>query len=434
MRPAAIIRKKRDNQALTKSEIGSFVRGHVAGKVADYQVSALLMAVYLNGMTGRETAALTDAFLNSGTVIEPSSFNGYAADKHSTGGVGDSVSLILAPLAASLGLRIPMISGRGLGHTGGTLDKLESIPGFRVGLSVEQFLKTVNRIGLCLIGQTEDLCPADKRWYALRDVTSTVESIPLIVASIMSKKLAEGIRGLVLDVKVGSGAFMATMEDAETLAAALVGTGRRMGRDVTAVITDMNQPLARAVGNALETKECIEILRGERKGRLRDLSVELTARMLVQGQKYKTLSAAKNGCERNLANGKALAKFAAMIEAQSGDPRVTEDTELLPKARIVKPFKAKRSGVLTAIDGRALGGTLIGLGGGRVKTSDVIDPAVGLVMQARLGDRVRTGTALAMIHANDSTKLREAKTALANAFVIDQGPAPSVDLIKKVID
>lgn len=434
MKPSAVIRKKRDGKKLTRREIKWFIDSHTAGKIENYHASALAMAIFFNGMSPPETAAMTESFMKSGDIINPSEFVKYAADKHSTGGVGDTVSLILAPLAASLGLCVPMVSGRGLGHTGGTLDKLEAIPGFRTDLSLDRFKVLANRIGCCMIGQTERMCPADKRWYALRDVTATVESIPLIVASIMSKKMAEGISGLILDVKVGSGAFMKTMEDAQTLAKALVATGKSMGRTVRAMITDMNQPLARCAGNALETTEALYILRNEQKGSLYELSVALTAQMLLMAGKYKTLKAAENACRRNIENGKALVKFAKMIEAQHGDPRVCDNPKILPKAKISKPFKATRGGYISAIDTMALGLAANALGAGRAGVKDKIDPAVGLTFDVSLGDKIKRGDRLLTIWANDSKKEKEARGFLNSCFTISKESLKPPSLIKKVVE
>ena len=434
MRPYDIIRKKRDGQRLTKREIKWFVNAHLQGKAEDYHVSAFAMAVFFTGMIPAETGALTDAFLHSGDVVDPDSICGFGVDKHSTGGVGDTVSLILAPLAASLGVAVPMVSGRGLGHTGGTLDKLEAIPGFRTDLDLDIFVKTCNRIGLCMIGQTERMCPADKRWYAIRDVSATVESIPLIVASIMSKKLAEGVNGLVLDVKVGSGAFMKTMPDAETLARALVATGQSMGRKVRALITDMNQPLAQSIGNALETAEAIRILRNEQGGPLRDLSVELTAHMTVMAGKFKSLATARKACEKNLENQKALEKFRRMIQAQHGDPSVCDDPTRLPAARIQKVFPSAKTGIIQSMDATSIGLASIALGAGRARTDDIIDPAVGLVMAVRLGDRVRRGQKILTLHANDAGRLKEAEAILRRSFIIGNEPVDPPALLKKVIE
>lgn len=434
MRPYDVILKKRGKGTLTRREILWFVKAHMSGKAEDYHATALAMAIFFNGMNDQETAALTHAFLHSGDIVDPASIKGFAVDKHSTGGVGDTVSLILAPLAASLGVKVPMVSGRGLGHTGGTLDKLEAIPGFTTDLPLDEFIRVVNKIGVCMIGQTARMCPADKRWYALRDVSATVESIPLIVASIMSKKLAEGISGLVLDVKVGSGAFMKTMEDAETLANALVATGKSMGRKVRAVLTDMNQPLAKSVGNALETAEAIRILNGSEPGPLKDLTVELSAHMLVLAGKYKTLKGAKSACLKNLSNGKAAAKFAEMIRIQKGLPDVVKNPDLLPKAKIVTAFPAPKTGFVQATDNMKLGLASIALGAGRAGIENIVDPAVGLVMNCRLGDKVTKGRPLLFIHANDPKRLLEAKAILKSCFEIGAKELLPPPLIIKVIE
>ncbi|MBN2430166.1 MAG: thymidine phosphorylase [Acidobacteria bacterium] len=429
-----ILRKKRDGHALSPSEINFIIDAYANGHVPDYQMSALLMAVYLNGMSAEEMGALTQAMIGSGDVLDLAGIPGRKIDKHSTGGVGDKTSLILAPVAAAAGVKVPMISGRGLGHTGGTLDKLESIPGFQVNLPVDRFRRGVEKIGLCLIGQTDQLVPADRNLYALRDVTATVESIPLIVASIMSKKLAEGIDGLVLDVKVGRGAFMTTDRQAAELADALVATGRSMGKDVVALITAMDQPLGHNVGNALEVVESIATLRGEGPEDLTTLSVELAAEMIHMAALAPDLSAARRLARRQIENGRALAIFRNCIAFQGGDARVVDEPERLPRARGTMSLVADQSGYLTVIDAAAVGMASLLLGGGRLRKEDPIDPAVGIVLQAKEGDPVAAGQVLAEIHYNDEAKKDEARRRLDGAFRISDQPVPSPPLLRNRIN
>ncbi len=417
-----IIRAKRDGKAIPAAELAALVDGFTRGRVPEYQMAAFCMAVFFRGMDGAEVRALTDAMLRSGDVLDLSDIPGAKVDKHSTGGVGDKVSLALAPLAAACGVKVPMISGRGLGHTGGTLDKLEAIPGFRVDLPVERFRALVGEVGACLVGQTERLAPADRKLYALRDVTATIESIPLIAASIMSKKLAEGIDALVLDVKVGSGAFMKRVEDARALARTLAEIGRGMGKKVTALLTAMDQPLGRAVGNALEVAEVIELLGGGGPADLRELTVELTAEMLVLGGAARDLAAARGSVSRAIADGRGLAKLEQIVAAQGGDASAVRDPARLPRAPRTYDVAAPATGFVEAIDAEAIGLAAVALGAGRARLEDRIDPAVGIVVHRKLGDRVERGEPLCTVHEGDRGEPRDRIAArLGGAWRI--GPA-----------
>jgi pyrimidine-nucleoside phosphorylase len=400
MRATDLIRRKRDGGTLSSDDIAAFLRGVTDGSIADYQASAMAMAIFFQGLSQDETVAWTMAMRDSGTVMVWDDLDGIPVDKHSTGGVGDKVSLILAPLVAAAGVPVPMISGRGLGHTGGTLDKLESIPGFRTDLSVARFRELVRTLRCGLIGQTAEIAPADKKLYALRDVTATVECIPLIVSSILSKKLAEGIDGLVLDVKWGSGAFMRTLEDAEQLAEALVQVGTGAGKQVVARLTDMNQPLGRMVGNALEVAESLDVLEGGGPADLREMTLELGAEMLVLGGVATELAEARVRLERLLDSGAARERFGEIIEAQHGDPRVLDDRSRLPTAPVRVPVLAESPGVLSGMDCAEVGRAASGLGAGRARAEDVIDPAVGLEMHVRVGDAVAVGQPLATLHCH----------------------------------
>jgi pyrimidine-nucleoside phosphorylase/thymidine phosphorylase len=429
MRAVDLIRTKRDGGRLEAGEIGWLVRGIATGEVADYQWSALLMAVVWRGMDDAETAALTDAMMRSGTVVDLSAIAGPKVDKHSTGGVGDKTSLILAPVAAACGVAVPMVSGRGLGHTGGTLDKLESIPGFRVDLNLEQYKDVLARCGLVMIGQTAEIAPADKVLYALRDATATVESVPLIAASIMSKKLAEGIDGLVLDVKTGKGAFMRRLDDARSLARAMCAIGRGLGKQVVALITRMDEPLGRAVGNSVEVAESILCLQGAGPSDLVDLSVELAAEMVVLGGIAGTMVEARELCRRAIADGTALEVFRRLIEAQGGDPRVIDDPTILPIADRIEGPRAPRSGVVTAIDSRAIGMASVLLGAGRARVDSPIDPGVGVLLRKKVGDAVVAGEPFCDVLARGGRGLEEANALIAGAFEVGDGPAEIGDLI-----
>ncbi len=433
MRPQDLIRIVRDNEEMPAKEIRSFIAEVSNGTVPDYQVAALLMAIFWRGMTETELSAWTSAMLNSGRVLDLSPIPGRKVDKHSTGGVGDKVSLCLAPLVAACGVPVPMISGRGLGHTGGTLDKLESIPGFRTDLDVDRFIQVVKEAGMALIGQTDDLAPADRKLYALRDVTSTVESIPLIASSIMSKKLAEGTDALVLDVKVGSGAFMKELEQARELADTLCGIGRRAGKEVTAFLTDMNQPLGHEIGNANEMREAIEILQGEGPEDLLDLTLQLGAEMLILGQITADPDEAIDLIRTARLNGKGLERMARCIELQGGDPRVLEDITLLPMAKRNCDLKAEHDGVLASIDTEQLGIGAMILGAGRKAMRDPIDHSVGLSIRVRLGDVIHAGDPLAELHFNDPATAEAAKPILRSAFTFTDKAITPPPLVYEVL-
>jgi pyrimidine-nucleoside phosphorylase/thymidine phosphorylase len=434
MRAVDVIQRKRDGQALTGEEISFFVSGYTSGAIPDYQASALAMAVFFKGMTPVETVALTRAMMETGEVLDLSDLPGPKVDKHSTGGVGDKTSLILAPLAAACGLFVPMISGRGLGHTGGTLDKLESIPGFRVGLSLDEFRAVLRKSRLGLIGQTPEIAPADRKLYALRDVTSTVESRPLIAASIMSKKMAEGIDALILDVKTGDGAFMKSFEDSKALAQAMVEIGRGMGKKVAALITGMDQPLGRAVGNALEIAESVETLKGQGPKDLEEISVELAAWMLWLGATAPSLEAARGKVRDALRSGAGLAKFREVIELQGGDPRVCDDPKRLPAAREKVDLRAESGGRVANIACRAVGQAAMLLGAGRETVDSRIDPAVGLILHKKVGDPVEAGEPLITLHVNDRQRLEESMALLKGAFRVAPEAAAPGSLIREILD
>lgn len=416
MRAYELIKAKRDGRALDPADIRSFIDQYTRGDVTDYQMSAMCMAVFFKGLSAVELGAWTRAMLESGEVLDLSETPGIKVDKHSTGGVGDKVSLSLAPLAAACGVPVPMISGRGLGHTGGTLDKLESIPGFRVDLSVADYRRLVKEVGCCLIGQTATLAPADKKLYALRDVTATVDCIPLIASSIMSKKMAEGIDALVLDVKVGSGAFMKTLADARTLATTMIGIGKEMGKKVVALLTDMDQPLGRAIGNSLEVIEAVEMLRAKAPEDYTEITLALTAEMLVLGGKAANEAEARKLLQAVIANGAAEKKFCEIVAAQGGDPSAITDLSKLPRAKKVIPVRATREGLVTAIDSEALGLAAMALGAGRAKASDVIDPAVGFVLDRKVGDVVKVGDAVLQMHVNEDTRVNEVTERVLAAY------------------
>jgi pyrimidine-nucleoside phosphorylase/thymidine phosphorylase len=428
-----VIRKKRDGGEMSSGEIESLVNAYTRGDIPDYQVSAWLMAVVLKGMTRAETAALTDAMLHSGEVLDLSSLPGRKVDKHSTGGVGDKTSLVLAPLAAAAGVAVPMISGRGLGHTGGTLDKLEAIPGFNVNLSVAQFRRVLETCGCAMIGQTAEIAPADRKLYALRDVTGTVESPYLICASIMSKKLAEGIDALVLDVKTGSGAFMKNEKDAAFLADLMVETGERMGKQVVALITDMDQPLGCMVGNALEVVEVLQVLRGEGPQDLRQLCLELAGWMLHLGGISDSVEAGKKRSEKLIASGKALERFRQMVELQGGDPRAIDDPEKLPQAGHSTILSSPSSGYVASLQCEQVGTACVILGGGRERKEDSVDPAVGIVLHKKVGDAVSPGEPLATIYYNAENKAQHARQLLQQSFQIADSPREKRPLIHRVI-
>jgi len=434
LNPVEFLRHKRDGGEHGPSDLRAFIDAFVAGNVADYQASAWLMAAFLNGLSPKETLALTEAMLHSGRVLTLPSVTRARVDKHSTGGVGDKISLCLAPLVAACGVAVPMISGRGLGHTGGTLDKLEAIPGFRVDLDSKRFERIVRDVGTCLIGQTEKLAPADRRLYALRDVTATVECIPLIVASILSKKLAEGIDGLVLDVKCGSGAFMKDLKSARALAQALVSVGKGAGKRVTALITDMSAPIGRSIGNALETREAIEILRNAGPADTRALTLELAAEMLVVGRRCKTHQEARPLLERALADGSALGVFRRLVKAQGGDVRVVDDPTRLPPSKAQKVVTAPKSGYIVGIDAYALGMLAIELGAGRTRAEQKIDPAAGFELHAPVGARVTRGAALVTIHAKSRGLIASVERRVRDAFTVGgRAPRPRPLVLQRLV-
>jgi pyrimidine-nucleoside phosphorylase len=429
MRAVDIIMKKRDGAPLTRDEIRFFVEGVTSGAWPDYQASSLLMAVVLRGMTVDETAWLTDAMVHSGVKVDLADIPGVKVDKHSTGGVGDKTSLILAPLAAVCGVPVPMMSGRGLGHTGGTLDKLESIPGFRVNLSLDEMRSALRGAGCAMLGQTAQIAPADKKLYALRDVTGTVESIPLISASIMSKKIAEGIDALVLDVKTGSGAFMKTEADSRRLAESLVSIGNASGVKTEAIITDMQTPLGRAVGNALEVIECVEVLKGGGPQDLVEVSVELTARMLVLGHVANDLTAARHKVRDAIGSGAGLERLRRIIEIQGGDPRVVDDYSRLPHVDSHETVTAPRDGFLTRIDAELVGKASVILGAGRDRVEDAVDFAVGLLVLAKPGASVRAGDPVFEVHYRDPARLERARALLMQAMEFGAIAPPPARLI-----
>jgi pyrimidine-nucleoside phosphorylase len=431
-----LIRKKRDGGALSAAEIEYLVAGCTKddGNIPDYQLAAWLMAVVLRGMTREETAALTHSMLHSGEVLDLSFLPAKKVDKHSTGGVGDKTSLVLAPLVAAGGLFVPMISGRGLGHTGGTLDKLESIPGFRVGLTVPEFHRVLKGCGCCMIGQTEKVAPADRKLYALRDVTGTVESPYLICASIMSKKLAEGTDALVLDVKTGSGAFMKKEEDAVFLADLMVETGERMGKQMVALITDMNQPLGQTVGNALEVQECIEVLHGGGPEDLRDLCLDLAAWMFYLGGASKTVAQGKQLAEQIIASGQAFERFRHMVELQGGDISVIDDPTRLPGTDHRVDVSSPQAGYVTAILCEQVGTACVILGGGRERKGDSVDPAVGIVVHKKIGDKVSAGEPLCTIYCHSDAQAARAKTLLEKSYQIAAAaPTHKTSLVHRAI-
>jgi pyrimidine-nucleoside phosphorylase len=425
IRAIDVIRKKRDGQELSRAEIDYLVRGCTLGQIPDYQISAWLMAALLKGLSHAETANLTDAMLHSGEVLDLGEFPAAKIDKHSTGGVGDKTSLVLAPLAAAGGLVVPMISGRGLGHTGGTLDKLESIPGFDVNLSVRRFRDTLGACGCAMIGQTAEIAPADRLFYSLRDVTGTVESPYLICASIMSKKLAEGIDGLVLDVKSGSGAFMKTDRDAAFLAELMVETGQRMGKKMVALITDMDQPLGLRVGNALEVEEVLEVLGGGGPEDLRELCLELAAWMFRLGGCAATIAEAKKLSRELIQSGRALEKFREMVALQGGDPDVVDDPTRLPRAKHSFNITSPRSGYVAAIQCEDVGTACVILGGGREKKEDSVDPAVGIILEKKVHDKVAAGETLCTLMYNSEARAGRARKLMEQSYQIaDSAPVP----------
>ncbi|WP_153732256.1 pyrimidine-nucleoside phosphorylase [Sporosarcina obsidiansis] len=400
MRMVDVIAKKRDGEVLSKEEIEFFVNGYTDGSIPDYQASAFLMAIYFQKMTTEEQGYLTMAMAESGDQIDLSAIDGVKVDKHSTGGVGDTTTLILAPLVAACGVPVAKMSGRGLGHTGGTLDKLEAIKGFHVEISTEQFIQQVNDLKIAVIGQSGNLTPADKKLYALRDVTATVDSIPLIASSIMSKKLAAGADAIVLDVKTGAGAFMKTLEDSRQLADAMVAIGNEVGRNTSAVISDMSQPLGFAIGNAVEVKEAIDTLQGKGPADLTELCLVLGSKMILAAGRAETESDARTQLQKVMDNGDALRLFGELIKAQGGNPEVIDNTDLLPKAQYQIEVPARKSGYISKIDADEVGVAAMLLGAGRATKEDVIDLAVGIMLRKKIGDYVEVGEALAILHTN----------------------------------
>lgn len=433
MLPQWIIEKKRDRKELTEEEIRFFIRGYTDGSLPDYQMSALAMAIYFNGMTPAEVSVLVDAMMRSGDLVDTSSIPIPKADKHSTGGIGDKVSLVLAPLVACFDVAVPMISGRGLGITGGTLDKLESIPGYQAKISEKEFVNVIKACGCSIIGQTDRLAPADKKLYALRDVTATVPSIPLITASIMCKKMAEGIDALVLDVKCGSGAFMKTLDDARTLAKSMISVGKAMGKKVSAIVTDMNQPLGKTAGNALEVIESVETLQGRGPADLVDLTVVFAAEMISLVHPVKNRAELMERLREKLNNGEALARFREMVRLQHGDVKAIDDLSRLPHASIVEAYPAAHQGYIAEVNADAVGRACIVLGAGRKRTEDPVDFAVGISDLVKIGDRVDKGAPLLTIHANDKNKLAEATKLLSQAFRFSASPvSPSPAILEEL--
>lgn len=432
MNPVEIIIKKRSGKTLTSEEIKFFINGFLDGTIPDYQMSAFLMSVYFQGMTSAETVELTRIMLYSGEVIDLSNINGLKVDKHSTGGVGDKTSLVIAPIAAAAGVKVPMISGRGLGHTGGTLDKLESIPGFRTDLSKDEFINLIDKIGVSLIGQTKEIAPADKKIYALRDVTGTVESIPLICASIMSKKLAEGINGLVLDVKTGNGAFMKSLADSENLAINLKNISESFGVKTIAYITDMNQPLGNYVGNWLEVYESIKVLKNEIHNELTELCHLLAGTMIFLGGKAKDVNEGINISKELISNGKAYNKFLEIVENQSGDVTFIENLEKYPEPKYIIKVKTNRDGFISEMDSFAIGMLGIELGAGRMKYTDVIDPKAGFIFYKKIGDEVKSNEVIAEIRT-DKENSDYFISKFLNAIKISDNKPERLPLVHKTI-
>lgn len=435
MHMTQIIEKKRDGHALSREEIAYFVAGVTRGDIPDYQAAALLMAICIRGMDGRETADLTDCMTHSGQVVNLSALGGHVADKHSTGGVGDTTTIALVPLIAACGVKVAKMSGRGLGHTGGTVDKLESIPGYRTEMSVQQLIDLVRAHGAAMVGQSSELAPADQKLYALRDVTGTVESIPLIASSIMSKKLASGADVIVLDVKTGSGAFMKTADDAFALAQAMVDIGTHLDKRVSAIVTDMDQPLGCSVGNAMDIREAIELLKGQHAGTdLWRVCMALGVQMLLLCGIEVSEAAAQQRLQQAIDSGAALQKLQEIIAAQGGDARVCEDCALLGHAARVVDVCAQAPGYIQRIDAQQVGLSAQRLGAGRERLDDCIDPLTGVWMRCRVGDRVQAGTVLAQLHVNDETRLCEAQQMLQSAIVIGPGAPAKRPLFLGVVD
>jgi pyrimidine-nucleoside phosphorylase len=433
MRTVDLILRKRGSEELSVEEIQYLINGYTTGEIPDYQIAAFLMATYFSGMTDRELSSFTEVMIGSGEVLDLSDIPGVKVDKHSTGGVGDKTSLICAPIAAAAGVVVPMISGRGLGHTGGTLDKLESIPGLSTDLTVDQFRAQLAAMGLAFMGQSDEIAPADKRLYALRDVTGTVESIPLIASSIMSKKMAEGLDALVLDVKVGNGAFMKKQVEARRLAQAMVGIGRRLDKKVQALITDMNQPLGFAVGNALEVMEVSQTLQKAGPADLTRLSLELSARMIFLGKVTATLDEARKVAEDKLMDGSAYRKFKQVVEAQGGNPQALDRFELLPNATGMREILSPRAGFVSAIMAEDIGRASQMMGAGRARKEDAIDPAVGVILEVKAGEKVEAGSVLCRLYYTGEENLDEAAELVEDAFRISGVRPEERELILEVV-
>ncbi len=430
----SIIRKKRDGRTLEKEEIQHLINAYTADKIPDYQMSAFLMAAFLNGMNDEESAAFTEAMLHSGEVVDLSHVSGKKVDKHSTGGVGDKLSLILAPIVAAAGVPVPMISGRGLGHTGGTLDKLESIPGFEVDMDLPRYKEIIAKHNLVLAGQTKEIAPADKRIYALRDVTATVESIPLIAGSIMSKKLAEGIDSLTLDVKAGSGAFMKTTEDAIKLAEALVGIGVQFEKDTIAYITNMNQPLGYKIGNWLEIEECIEAMRGEGPDDVMEITHLLAGTMIYQGGKAESVAEGIEVSKQQIENGAAFQKWLDIVEEQHGDTEVIKSPEKYPKAKYEFEIKAKESGYISEMNSFEIGMATVELGAGRKTKEDAVDAQAGIVLKKKIGDKISKGETLLVGYTNKPSAIDAASEDLLGAITVSETKPETAPLISHIID
>jgi len=433
MRTVDLIHRKRDGEELAVDELQFLVDGYTRGEIPDYQMSAFLMAVYFSGMSDREVSVMTESMVSSGVTVDLSSIPGIKVDKHSTGGVGDKTSLIAAPLAASAGVIVPMIAGRALGHTGGTLDKLESIPGFRTDLTVDEFRTLLGQYNLAFIGQTPEVAPADGKLYALRDATATVESIPLLATSIMAKKLAVGLDAVILDVKVGSGAFMKKQVDARRLAQMMVGIGRRLDKRVQALITDMNQPLGYAIGNALEVMEVSQTLQNAGPADLTRISLELAARMIYLGKITKTLDEAREQAQANLLDGSGYRKLKEVIQAQGGNPQVLDRFDLLPNATGAQEITTARGGYVSAIDAELIGQASAMIGAGRNTKEDSIDPAVGVILEVKVGQKIDAGSILCRIYYTSEEHLEDAAALVEDAFKISQQPVEERDLILEVV-
>lgn len=429
-----IIIKKRDGKKLNRNEIEFLIDGICDGSIADYQITAFLMAVYFNGMDFEETGYLTEAMINSGEIYELSSIKGIKVDKHSTGGVGDKISLILAPLVASCGVVVPMVSGRGLGHTGGTLDKLQSIPGFRINMNKDEVIAQLDKIGVAMIGQSNTFVPADKKLYALRDVTGTIESIPLITGSILSKKIASGVDALVMDVKVGNGAFMSNLDIAEKLASSLVETGKKLGKKVIAILTDMNQPLGKAVGNSLEMLESIQALKGQGPDDVMDLTLHLAANMLILANKKEDLNSAQKILLEKIKNGEAFNKFKEIVKFQGGDLSVIDETKKLNISKEIEPFRAGEDGFVSSFNTRSIGNAAMLLGAGRLRVEDEIDCGVGMIFNKKIGDKVSKGDIIADIYHRNKRNLDAVMGILKDSINISQSEVAPIQLIKKSFD